>query len=209
MRVRVKVCGLTSVGDAQAAAEAGADAVGLVFWPRSSRAVSPTVARAIAAALPPFVARVGVFVDATAEEMARLADEIGLDVLQLHGREPLAILEGLPRRVLKAVQVENEQQLGQALAWAERGAGLLVDARGESTPGGTGRTCDWVWARRLRERAPFVALAGGLTPENAGAALASVEPHALDVSSGVESAPGRKDPQRLRAFMAAVRSVER
>ncbi len=209
MRVRVKVCGLTSVDDARAAAEAGADAVGLVFWPRSPRAVTAAAAREIAAALPPFVARVGVFVDASAVEMGRLADEVGLDVLQLHGQEPLAILEGLPRRALKAVQVESEEQLAQALAWAAAGAGLLVDARGGSAPGGTGRTCDWSWARRLRERAPFVALAGGLTPENVGAALASVAPHALDVSSGVESAPGRKDPRRLRDFVAAVRSVER
>jgi len=209
MRVPVKVCGLTSVDDARAAAEAGADAVGLVFWPRSPRAVTAAAAREIAAALPPFVARVGVFVDASAVEMGRLADEVGLDVLQLHGQEPLAILEGLPRRALKAVQVESEEQLAQALAWAAAGAGLLVDARGGSAPGGTGRTCDWSWARRLRERAPFVALAGGLTPENVGAALASVAPHALDVSSGVESAPGRKDPRRLRDFVAAVRSVER
>lgn len=209
MRARIKVCGLTSVADARAAAEAGADAVGLVFWPHSPRAVTAAAAREIAAGLPPFVARVGVFVDASAAEMGRLADEVGLDVLQLHGQEPLAILAGLPRRALKAVQVESEEQLAQALAWAEGGAGLLVDARGGSAPGGTGRTCDWSWARRLRERAPFVALAGGLTPENVGAALASVAPHALDVSSGVESAPGHKDPRRLRDFVAAVRSVER
>ena len=209
MRLRVKVCGLTSVEDARAAAEAGADAVGLVFWPGSPRAVSLPVARAIAAALPPFVARVGVFVDAAADEMGRLADEVGLDVLQLHGQEPLEVLARLPRRVLKAVHVESEAQLERALAWAERGAGLLVDAAGVARPGGTGRACDWDWARRLRERAPFVALAGGLTPENVGEAVVRVAPHALDVSSGVESAPGRKDPARMRAFVAAARSVER
>lgn len=209
MRLRVKVCGLTSVDDARAAAEAGADAVGLVFWPRSPRAVSPPVARAIAAALPPFVTRVGVFVDAPTDEMGRLADEVGLDVLQLHGQEPLEVLARLPRRVLKAVHVESEAQLERALAWAERGAGLLVDAAGVARPGGTGRACDWDWARRLRERAPFVALAGGLTPENVGEAVARVAPHALDVSSGVESAPGRKDPARMRAFVAAAGSVER
>ena len=209
MPARVKICGLTGPDDARAAAEAGADAVGLVFWAGSPRAVEPAAARRVAAALPPFVLRVGVFVDAPPDEMARLADDVGLDLLQLHGREPLALLGRLSRRALKAVHVDSQAGLDEALAWAERGAGLLVDARGGASPGGTGQRCDWDWARRLRERAPFVALAGGLTPENVAEALRAVAPHAVDVSSGVESAPGRKDAGRMRAFVAAVRSAGR
>ncbi len=209
MLARVKICGLTSAEDARAAAEAGADAVGLVFWTGSPRTVEPAAARRIAAALPPFVLRVGVFVDAPAAEMAQVADDVGLDLLQLHGHEPLALLGQLPRRALKAVHVGSQAELDQALAWAQGGAGLLVDARSESSPGGSGQRCDWAWARRLRERAPFVALAGGLTPENVAEALQAVEPHAVDVSSGVESAPGRKDAGRMRTFVAAVRSAGR
>lgn len=209
MATRIKICGLTSPEDALAAAAAGADAVGLVFWSGSPRAVEPAAARRIVAALPPFVLRVGVFVDAPADELARVADDVGLDLLQLHGREPLALLERLSRRALKAVHVESEAELDGALAWAERGAALLVDARGGSAPGGSGRRCDWAWARRLRERAPFVALAGGLTPENVAEAVRAVEPHAVDVSSGVESAPGRKDESRMQAFVTAVRSAAR
>ena len=211
-RVFVKVCGITSVEDGQLAADAGADAVGFVFWPMSSRRVDPEKAARISRALPPFLLRVGVFVDAPAEEMQRVADQVGLDLLQLHGDESPESLGGLARRVLKAVRVGKGFTAEEALRYDGRAAGLLVDTRlpGETMlPGGTGVPFDWALVRGVRERASFLMLAGGLSPDNVQEALAAVEPDAVDVSSGVESLPGRKDPEKVRAFVRNVREWER
>jgi len=211
-RVFVKVCGITSVEDGQRAADAGADAVGFVFWPMSSRRVDPEKAARISRALPPFLLRVGVFVDAPAEEMQRVADQVGLDLLQLHGDEPPESLGGLARRVLKAVRVGKGFSAEEALRYDGRAAGLLVDTRlpGETMlPGGTGVPFDWALVRGVRERASFLMLAGGLSPDNVQEALAAVQPDAVDVSSGVESLPGRKDPEKVRAFVRNVREWER
>ena len=211
-RVFVKVCGITSVEDGQLAADAGADAVGFVFWPMSSRRVDPEKAARISRALPPFLLRVGVFVDAPAEEMQRVADQVGLDLLQLHGDEPPESLGGLARRVLKAVRVGKGFSAEEALRYDGRAAGLLVDTRlpGETMlPGGTGVPFDWALVRGVRERASFLMLAGGLSPDNVQEALAAVQPDAVDVSSGVESLPGRKDPEKVRAFVRNVREWER
>ncbi|HUG52634.1 MAG TPA: indole-3-glycerol phosphate synthase TrpC [Vicinamibacteria bacterium] len=207
-RVAVKVCGITSLDDARTAVEAGADAVGFVFWPKSPRAVDPDTARAIAAALPPFVLRVGVFVDETPERMRRIADEVGLDMVQLHGSEPPADVLRAPRRAVKAVRVGPGFRPEAALRYDGAAAGLLLDTRGEGDgpPGGTGRPFDWSQARPVRAGTSFLVLAGGLTPDNVGEAIAAVRPDAVDVSSGVESAPGRKDPAKVRAFVDAVRA---
>lgn len=207
-RVFVKVCGITSPDDAQLAVEAGADAVGLVFWPDSPRQVSVGAAREISDALPPFVVRVGVFVDAAPGELARVAEAAGLDMLQLHGAEPPEILDVLPRRALKAIPVGQGFQPEEALRYEGRAAGLLLDTRAETAPGGTGRTFDWSLVRPVRERARFVLLAGGLTPENVAEAIHVARPDGVDVSSGVEAAPGRKDASKVRAFVAAVRKAE-
>ncbi len=209
MRVALKVCGLTTPEDAAAAVEAGADAIGLVFWAQSPRAVDVAAARRVAAALPPFVMRVGVFVDAARDELWRVADAVPLDVLQLHGREPLEALEGLPRRAWKALGVGPDFDLEQARRYARRASALLLDAGGQALPGGGGVCFDWSVARRVRALVPWLVLAGGLTAQNVGAAIAEVRPDAVDVSSGVESAPGRKDRDKLRAFVAAVRVAER
>jgi indole-3-glycerol phosphate synthase/phosphoribosylanthranilate isomerase len=207
--VAVKVCGITTVEDGLMAAEAGADAVGLVFWPKSPRAVDLERARAIAAALPPLVLRVGVFVDATRDEIERAVEAAGLDVVQLHGDEPPESLGGLPRRALKAVRVGAGFQAADALRYEGRASGILLDTRSPAggPPGGTGRTFDWSAVREVRERAAWVALAGGLDAGNVGRAIAEVRPDAVDVSSGVESAPGRKDAAKVRAFIAAVRKA--
>jgi indole-3-glycerol phosphate synthase/phosphoribosylanthranilate isomerase len=205
-RVGVKVCGLTTVEDALAVARLGVDAIGLVFWPGSPRWVDRDKAREIAQALPPFVLRVGVFVDAALDVVARTAEEVGLDVLQLHGQEEPEALDRLPRRVLKAVRVGDGFMPEEALRYEGRAAGILLDTRSES-PGGSGRPFDWSLARRVRERASFLALAGGLTPENVHVALAAVRPDVVDVSSGVESSPGRKDPAKVSAFVEAVRAA--
>ena len=211
-RVFVKVCGITSVDDALAVARAGADAVGLVFWPGSPRRVDLETARRISAALPPFVLRVGVFVDAPRAELERTAREVGLDVLQLHGQESPEDLAGLPRRVVKAVPVGPGFVPDSALRYAGAADGILLDSRpagGAGPPGGTGATFDWSLAREVREKVPFLVLAGGLTPDNVARALTAVRPDAVDVSSGVESAPGRKDPAKVRAFLDAVARTAR
>jgi len=211
-RVFVKVCGITSVDDAVAVARAGADAVGLVFWPGSPRRVDLETARRISAALPPFVLRVGVFVDAPREELVRTSEEVGLDVLQLHGQEAPEDLAGLPRRVIKAVHVGPGFDLESALRYQGKADGILLDSRPggvSGPPGGTGATFDWSLAREVRENVPFLMLAGGLTPENVARALTAVRPDGVDVSTGVESAPGRKDHAKVRAFLQAVARTAR
>jgi indole-3-glycerol phosphate synthase/phosphoribosylanthranilate isomerase len=211
-RVAVKICGITSVDDGLLAVRAGADAIGLMLWPESVRAVDLQTAHAIASALPPLVHRVGVFVNPTRAEVERAIEEIGLDVVQLHGDETPEFCRGLPRRVLKAVRVGAGFQADEALRYENFAAGVLLDSRADDAgahPGGTGRAFDWTLARAVRENARYLVLAGGLTPENVGRAVAAVAPDAVDVSSGVESAPGRKDPAQVRAFVRAVRATER
>jgi phosphoribosylanthranilate isomerase len=211
-RTLVKVCGITRPEDGLVAAEAGADAVGFVFYPASPRRVDPARAAEIARVLPPFVLRVGVFVDATRGEMAEAADRVGLDLLQLHGNEPPEALEGLPRRAIKAIRVGQGFTTDEALRYQGRASGVVVDTRlvGETVmPGGTGVPFDWSLVRGLRDEVGFLMLAGGLSPDNVGAAIREVRPHAVDVSSAVERLPGQKDPQRVRAFVEAVRETER
>jgi phosphoribosylanthranilate isomerase len=203
----VKICGLTSPEDARAAAEAGAAAIGLVFWSRSPRAVDLPAARRIAAGLPPFVLRVGVFVDEEPGVIARIADSVGLDLVQLHGSEPPEAIAALPRRALKAVRVGGGFRPEDALRYAGHAAGLLLDTGEAALPGGTGRAFDWSVVASLRDRLGFLVLAGGLTPDNVATAIRVVRPDAVDVSSGVEAGPGRKDPAKMRAFVAAVRSA--
>jgi len=211
-RVAVKICGITSVEDGLMAVRGGADAIGLVLWPESVRAVDLGTARAIATALPPLVQRVGVFVNPTRAEVERAIAEVGLDIVQLHGDETPEFCRALPRRVLKAVRVGGGFRAEDALRYENFAAGVLLDTRADEPGarfGGTGRAFDWTLARAVRENARCLVLAGGLTPENVGRAVAAVEPDAVDVSSGVESSPGRKDPARVRAFVRAVRAIER
>jgi phosphoribosylanthranilate isomerase len=211
-RIFVKVCGITSIEDGILAADNGADAIGFVFWPMSARRIDVEKAARISRALPPFLLRVGVFVDAPAEEMARVADRVGLDLLQLHGDEPPEAMNGLARRAIKAVRVGKGFTSDEALRYEGRAAGLLVDTRlpGETMlPGGTGVPFDWSLVREVREKSSFLMLAGGLGASNVAAAIAAVRPDAVDVSSGVESLPGKKDKAKLQAFMAAARETVR
>ena len=208
-RVFVKICGITSAQDARLAVLAGADALGFVFWAQSPRFVTPEAAAAIAAQVPPFVTRVGVFAGAPRDEIVRTAEVAGLDVLQVHGDETPEALRALPRRTLKAFRVGPGFRREDTQAYADAGIGLLLDAKSNDRPGGTGLTFDWTLASGLRERVPFLVLAGGLGPDNVGEGVALVNPHAVDVSSGVESSPGRKDEAKLRAFVEAVRSASR
>jgi phosphoribosylanthranilate isomerase len=204
-RLFVKICGITTAEDGRAAVAAGADALGFVFWPKSPRYVTPEAAAAITAELPPFVVRVGVFVDAPGEELERTADVAGLDLLQLHGQESPDAFAALPRRALKALRVGDGFRAAEALAYARSAAGVLLDTHRPDAPGGTGRVFDWKAVQGLRERVPFLILAGGLNPDNVAGAIEAVDPHGVDVSSGVESEPGRKDEEKLRAFVEAAR----
>jgi phosphoribosylanthranilate isomerase len=210
-RLFVKICGITSVADAECAIDAGADALGFVFWATSPRRTTVEKAAEIARALPATVRRVGVFVNEARDEMARAADAVGLDLLQLHGDEPVDAIAGLPRPALKAVRVGKGFAQDEALRYAAVAAGILVDTRlpGEThLPGGTGVPFDWTLVKGLARRVSFLMLAGGLGPANVGEAVRAVRPHAVDVSSGVESLPGRKDPEKVRAFVRAVREAE-
>jgi len=207
-RVAVKICGITSVEDGLAAARAGADALGFVFWPGSPRAVDTATARRISQALPPFVLRVGVFVDASREEMARVADQVGLDLVQLHGSESPQQVAAAPRRAIKALRVGADFDPELAVAFQEAAIAVLLDTQSTGAPGGSGQRFDWSKARAVRARVAHLVLAGGLDPDNVEAAIATVGPDAVDVSSGVESSPGRKDEAKVRAFVEAVRKAE-
>lgn len=195
---RIKICGITSVDDALAAVTAGADALGFVFTD-SPRRISPDRARAITDRLPPFVRRVGVFRDARVEEIEAIAEEAGLDTIQLHGDESPLLCSRVRRPVLKRLRVTDDdtpQSLRERFA-AFRVAACLLD------PGaGEGKTFRWELGRAL---GPQLIVAGGLTQDNVAEAIRAARPYAVDVSSGVEATPGRKDRARMEAFVRAVR----
>jgi phosphoribosylanthranilate isomerase len=204
--IRVKVCGITTREDAELAARLGAAAIGMILWPSSPRAVGVARARDIARALPAFLVRVGVFVNQPPEDVTAMAAEIGLDAIQLHGDEdPLPYTTEWRGRIIKAVAVKD----GSAEAFAgavPSTATVLLDAHDPVKRGGTGLPVDWTVAAAVARKRPVI-LSGGLTPDNVSTAIAAVAPYAVDVSSGVESSPGRKDPAKLRAFFAAVQGL--
>ena len=201
----IKVCGITRVEDAQLAVSLGARALGFLFWPGSPRFIEPPRARAIVRTLPPLVTPVGLFVNQTAEEVNAIAAEVGLGAVQLHGDEPVEYLAGMVRPVLKAVSLEHVRDVDDVNRWP-REVVLLLDAHDPERRGGTGRLVDWDLAARVSSRRPTL-LAGGLRPENVASAISRVRPYGVDVSSGIETAPGVKDHQRMRAFFDAVDSI--
>ena len=202
---RVKFCGMTRHEDAELAVELGAWAIGFVLWPHSPRAADPAVAAGIAAALRRRVELVGVFVNATFDEIAHAADELHLSHVQLHGDEGPAFCAEAGRRtgakVIKAMRIASAADF-QDLERYHTDLHLL-DAAAKGLRGGSGRTWDWALAARRRRHVPAI-LSGGLNADNVAAGIAAVEPWAVDVSSGVEASPGVKDPERMRAFAAAV-----
>jgi phosphoribosylanthranilate isomerase len=200
--IAVKICGITTPEDAALAAELGASAIGLVFWPKSPRAVDVARARAIVAALPPSIPAVGVFVNQQAEAR-RVAEHVGLAAVQFHGDESVESYRDFPIRVIKAVAVAGDRAIEAAHA-VPHGADVLLDAHDPVRRGGTGRTIDWSVAAEIA-RHRTVILSGGLNPENVVEAIAAVRPAAIDVSSGVEATPGRKDPAKLRALFDVLR----
>jgi phosphoribosylanthranilate isomerase len=203
--VLVKICGITRQEDAAAAAALGADALGFVFWPASPRFVEPSRARDIIATLPSFVAAVGVFVNQPAAHINAVARLTGLAVIQLHGDEEPGLADQLTRPAVKAVAADDAEG-GCVDMWPRR-VTMLIDVRDPVRRGGTGRTVDWTAAARLARRRRAL-LAGGLHPGNVAAAVRQVRPFGIDVSSGVERAPGIKDHERLRELFQAVALVE-
>lgn len=223
MSVFVKICGLTSRADVEAVAARGPDAMGFVFWRRSRRRVAPQDVAEWSKAIPPPILKVGVFVDETAEEIERVAETAGLDVSQLHlfpwprggglGIQPLeksaADFQVTGKNGRKTSKVWKVVHLGRESAAAANPAGVdafLVDQYSAESPGGTGLTVDWSAARAFVERSPLpVLLAGGLTPENVAEAIRQVRPWGVDVSSGVEERPGRKNLRLVQDFIERCR----
>jgi phosphoribosylanthranilate isomerase len=205
MSTIVKICGITNIDDGLAAAESGADAIGLMFFEQSPRNVSLQTASEIANRLPPYIIKVGVFVNPTEELVMRAISGCGLNILQFHGEETPEFCQLFPVMTIKAFRVKDEDSLKplpeyQTDAW-------LLDAYVADKLGGTGAKFNWDLAITAQKLGRPIFLAGGLTPENVADAVRKVQPYAVDVSSGVESAPGKKDHAKVRAFIAAAKSV--
>ena len=205
-RTRVKICGITRPEQARVAARAGADAIGLMFYGPSPRYVTRARAQAVCAALPPLVSIVGVFVNPEPHEVEAAIEDLPVDLLQFHGEESpeLCAKAGMP--YMKAVRVRTRDDIVEAAACYTDARALLLDAHHDALWGGTGRQFDWSAVPDDVGR-PIV-LAGGLTPENVARAVRLVRPFAVDVSGGVESAPGQKDAQSMERFMKEVASAE-
>ena len=206
MNVKVKICGITGTADALAAVEAGADALGFMFYAPSPRCVSFASAVEIIGELPPLVAKVGVFVNPTEEEVRRGITECGIDTLQFHGEESPEFCRRFGLKVIKAFRVRDAESLQPTKDFPNEA--WLLDSYVAGQLGGTGARFNWDLATDAARRHRSVLLAGGLTPENAAEAVRKVRPYGLDVSSGVESAPGKKDAAKVRAFIAAAKSVQ-
>jgi phosphoribosylanthranilate isomerase len=201
-RVRVKICGLRSLEEAEAAVVAGADALGFNFWPSSPRFIAPAEAARIVAAIPALVHSIGVFVNEEADRVREICSQVGLDAVQLHGEETARYCRSLhPAKVIKAFRVGEEFDPRSVVDYAA--SAVLLDARVEGQYGGTGKRFSWDLALSAQQYAPVI-LAGGLTVENVAEAISFVRPFAIDVCSGVEAEPGRKDLNKLREFMKEV-----
>jgi phosphoribosylanthranilate isomerase len=216
IRTRIKICGLSRQDEIHAAVECGADAIGLVFYPKSPRYVSPETAAELAACVPPFVATVGLFVNPTVEEVAQVVAQVPLSLLQFHGDETpeqcAAISSAVNRPFARAIRVHADMAPGDLLKYEQdyraastHFAGLLLDAFVDGYGGG-GKVFDW--SLIPKELAPRVVLSGGLNMQNVAEAIARVRPYAVDVSSGVERSKGIKDIPSIRAFIKAVRQAD-
>jgi phosphoribosylanthranilate isomerase len=204
--VQIKVCGITQIDDAQKCVELGADLIGLNFYRQSPRYTEPTTARDIVEALPRSVCAVGVFVEASADEVREVAEIAGLQRVQLHGNVPPETCRKLAEefRVIRALRTDNRFRPEDAQLFST--CDVLIDAHHPELHGGTGQTCDWPTARATLPFVRFLILSGGLNAKNVREAIAAVTPHAVDVCSGVETAPGVKDYRAIERFIAAVRA---
>ena len=202
MSVKIKICGITSIADGLAAAGAGADMIGLMFYEKSPRYISLETAAQIARAVPPFVAKVGVFVNPDEDLVRRALAECSLSLLQFHGDETSAFCTQFGMMSMKALRVRDDASLRELQDFTTDA--FLLDAYSKSRLGGTGEKFNWDLAIEAKKFGRPIFLAGGLTPDNVAAAVRQVQPFGVDVSSGVESAPGKKDAAKVRDFIAAV-----
>jgi len=207
-RVQIKICGITNLEDARACAELGADMIGLNFYPRSSRYIEPQRAQEMVKGIPRSVRAVGVFVDPTAREVRNAANAAGIECVQLHGHLSAETCHELARefRVIRAFSTDGQFKPEDVRSFRE--CDVILDAHHAELRGGTGLTCDWLLARATLPFARFLILSGGLSAQNVGDAIVSVAPHAVDVCSGVERAPGIKDHRAIEKFIAAARTTE-
>jgi phosphoribosylanthranilate isomerase len=205
-RTRIKICGITTADDARTAVASGADAIGLVFYPPSPRAVSVEQAAEIAAVVPPFVSVVALFVDEPAEVVTRILERVPVDLIQFHGRESASFCRQFGRPWIKALRVQPGMDLASMCRDFPGARGILLDSWQQGKPGGTGKVFDWELA--AEEMALPVVLAGGLDESNVGAAIGRLRPFAVDVSGGVERAPGVKDATAIARFITAVRNAD-
>ena len=206
MRTRVKICGITRIEDAICAVQSGADAIGLVFYAESPRNISLQVAQEIVDALPPFISVVGLFVNASENKIQTVLAQLRLDVLQFHGDETAGECAQFNLPYLKAIRVKPDTNLLQYCDEFNSAQALLLDAHSDAAYGGTGQTFDW---RLIPQNLPTpIILAGGLNPENVGAAIRQVQPYAVDVSGGVELSKGIKDAAKIAAFMRQVNEAQ-
>ena len=208
-RMQIKICGITSLEDAKVCAELGADMIGLNFYPQSSRYIEPQRAREILEGIPRGVRAVGVFVDPTAGEVRNVANAAGIECVQLHGDVSPETCHELARkfRLIRALSTDGQFQPEDVGSFGD--CDVLLDAHHPELRGGTGLTCDWTAARATLPFARFLILSGGLNAQNVGQAIATVAPHAVDVCSGVENAPGVKDYRAIEKFIAAARTAQR
>lgn len=205
-RTRIKICGITRVEDALAAAAAGADAIGFVFYANSARAIDAKVARDICAALPAFITTVGLFVNADISAVKAILADVPLDLLQFHGDESPVYCEQFAKSYCKALRMHDDLDVIVTAKQFSGARSLLLDTYRAGVAGGTGEVFEWQRIpQSLRNK---IILAGGLSPENVADAITQVHPYAVDVSGGVESAPGVKDAKKIQAFIAAVRRAD-
>jgi len=207
LRTRIKVCGITCQEDATAAVAAGVDGLGFIFVEQSPRLVEPDMVRAITEALPPFVDRVGVFQDEEIEVVEEIIQYCRLSLVQLHGSESPEYCRKISCKVIKSFCMRPESDDEELAGYADAVSGFLLDTFHKDMAGGTGMAFDWKLVAQVKPPGPVI-LAGGLTPENVGAAIRQVKPYAVDVNSGVEYQPGRKDIARLKSFVFEVRKAD-
>ena len=208
--VKVKICGITTVGDALACVESGADALGFVFYPKSKRAVTPQVVRKITQNLPPFVSKVGVFVNGDPRDILEIMSYANLDYAQLHGDETPEMCEYVgASRVIKAFRLKDDSSVQEVKNYLKVVRAILVDSYSEVSYGGTGRRADINLILKVKEIASGVPLivSGGLNPENVATVIREVEPYAVDVSSGVEKSPGVKDWEKVKEFVRRAKTL--
>lgn len=205
--VRVKICGITNTGDALAAVDAGADALGFVFYTRSTRYIEPEAVGEIIASLPPFITTVGVFVNAPLDEITRIQMVAPFQVCQLHGDETPEFCASVPMRAIKAIRVADNaaDKIDSDELASYPVAALLFDTRSEQGYGGTGMSFDWKLLKGVESPKPVI-LSGGLRPGNVAAAIKAVKPYGVDVSSGVEESPGKKDLIKIKEFIEAAKN---